>query len=924
MNLPTGSSTPDGPPAVAGRAVEQLPGALDFENLKTGACWRGVYQIGDQLPEVTFGRVFKAMNVAVMNDVTIRSFRVNDNLRARAWDSIKRTKSGMLLNLIESVEGEGRRIEVTQAAPTLTLREWAGRRKANLGEIELIVRQLSEALGSLHSQGVVHLNVRADTIFVRSSEGGLNVLLGGFETATLLRADCPVEVSIDPFSAPPEAVGLYHFTREPGLRAWDWWSLGRVIQEVILGRHILGHILERDVTRETPELRTRAENLLKEQDITTRAGAVEMMPVMDSNLTTLLRGLLTGSREGRWGLIEVESWLRKEPVKDRYNLPRNEHLFIWKERAYTVPEAADFFASAEHWKEGVMNVFEPLNTATLAYFLETEKIHKKTKERFDILIKLGESTVMQELPPEIVRTVVMAVALKFLAGHDMPLRLRGHRIDIKCLRLLLLPEAQPGGLNTVRAFTARPVVQQIEQFDAELGNMLGSLDRIYEAALALALENRWLENTDVEGKAVLMHLCLEIESDLSATRTEMAKLYACSRDRTLDKLFKKRDASYAELAVIAYTGRDPRKFSYVTHQEWNVEQHRVLSERGSQLAVAALWLRLGHAIKLGLPVFGRLRLMLPLWTVLATTVAFIGQNRIAYVIAAVCPIAALGLRILWCGFHRVKLQQRLQLKRPWTLRSGWLRCHTEALMALKTDFAPGPRALIRLLHETNEEISRLTLDPPAKAIPLPPRFRDTQIVALASWLFVVLLSGGTVGYAIKHPPKFPTAEWERVKRLWTSSEEDPSATKEEKAAPKLSVEQTSVGAVKSIQATLEELRRAKKKSAEQEVPEIKISWPFKTPMEALVVRIHESATALPEQIAVAEEMAQLLVDRYDPKTINATIAVQVPVAKEVGLMLYDGRTGKISDRKVYTIGYVPFARSWLELDSQKAIFLGGL
>ena len=41
-------------------------------------------------------------------------------------------------------------------------------------------------------------------------------------------------------------------------------------------------------------------------------------------------------------------------------------------------------------------------------------------------------------------------------------------------------------------------------------------------------------------------------------------------------------------------------------------------------------------------------------------------------------------------------------------------------------------------------------------------------------------------------------------------------------------------------------------------------------------------------------------------------------------MLYAGRTRKISDRKVYTIAFVPFARSWIEIDTKKVIFLGGL
>jgi serine/threonine protein kinase len=899
------------------------PDALELLRLVPGSRWRGVYQIGEQLPDVTYGKVFKAMHVGVMNDVLIRSFKVSDDLRERAWKGICQAQNGVLLKPLEAITGDGRRIEVTQAVPTLTLREWAGRTKASQPEIQLIVRQLSEALGSLHKQGVVHLNVRSDTIYVRATEGGLSLTLGGLETAAILNADVPVELSLDPFYAPPEAVGLYHFRRELGLRAWDWWSLGRVLQEVVLGRHILGHMLERDVTRETPELRARAENLLKEQDANTRAGAVEMMPAMDRDLATLLRGLLTGSRDGRWGLAEVESWLRKEPVKDRYNLPRHERLFFWKDRAYAVAEAASFFARAEHWQEGVTNLLEPSNTATLAYFLGTENAHKKTKERFDVLIKLGETPALQKLPPEIVSNVVVAVALKFLAGHDAPLLLRGNRVDENCLRQLLRPEGQPEGLNTVYAFTARPIVQQIEQFDSELGRMLSDLDRLFEAALALAKPNHWLAvDSDVQ-MATLMGLCLEPEMAVSATRTAMVKQFACSRDRALDVLFKKREASQAELVVVAFTLREPGKYLYVTHQAWNSEQYRVLSERADQLVAAALWLQLGHALRLGPLVFGRLRLIVPFWCAIALIVGAVGQNRFSYLVAGVCPVLPLVVRFIWFGFHRMKLHHRLQGNRPWTLCSGWSRCREEALAVLKADSVPGPKALLRMLKETNEEIGKLTLDSAPEPIPFPAKFTDTQTVGVASWILLLVLSAGTVVYGVRHPPKMPTLTWDRITRLWSSADGTSGAVKEAPARAKLTADQVPTTGVKSIQASLDELRRAKREAAKQPEPLVKISWPFKMPVSAKPIRVQESAIALPEQIAVAEEMAQLLLDHYEPTTINATIAVQVPVEKGVGLMLYDGRTGKISDRKVYTVAYLPFSRSWIEVDSKTAIFLSG-
>ena len=925
MNPPSGSSASDATPAVADCTSPAASSAADLENLVPGARWRGVYQIGEQLSDVTFGKAFKALHVGTMMDVVIRSFRVGDGSRAFIWAEIFQEKNTSFLELIEAVEGEGRRVEVTQAAPTVTLREWSGRRKTGQTEIELVVRQLSQALGRLHKRGLVHLNLRSDTIFIRQTDGGLNVVLGGFETVAFIQADEPVELSLDPFYAPPEAVGLFHYKREPGLRAWDWWSLGRVIQEVVLGRHILGHILERDVTRETPELRTRAENLLKEQDVTTRAGAVEMMPAMDRELTTLLRGLLTSSRDGRWGLVQVENWLRKEPVKDRYSLPRNERLFFWKDRAYTVPEAAAMFAQAEYWQDGLMNLFEPLNTATLAYFIGVESVQIKTKERLDLLMKLGEASALESLPPEIVRDVVAAVVLKFLAGHDAAFVLRGRHIDAAYLMTLLTPEAQPVGLGTVYGLIARPTVQQVDQLDSEVGRSLGELERVYEAASTLAQQNKWLSTNGVVQMAALMALCLQTEIALNTTRNGMLKKYACSRDRALDRLFRKKDASLAELVIIAYTLREPEKFGYVTHNEWNSEQYRVLSERGEQLAAAVLWLRLGHALRLGSLVFGGWRVFLPVWLALALAVAFVGQNPWAYVVAGVCPLGMFIARNIWFGFHRAKLQHLLQANRPWTMRSGWARCREEALAVLKTDVAPEPQALMRLLRETNEEVAKLKLDPDPKPIPSPASFRDTQSVALTSWVLMLALLTGTAWYSVKHPPKMPTVKWEWVTSLWSKNEENSgTSAKSEKPKRSLSTDLSPTVGVKTIQNTLEELRRAKREADKQDEPQIKMSWPFKTPLEAKPIRLQSSTVALPEQMAVAEEMAQLLVERYDPKTINATIAVQVPTEKGVGLMLYDGRTGKISDRKVYIIAFVPFSRSWIEIDSKKVIFLSGL
>ncbi|MFT3869686.1 MAG: hypothetical protein QM715_14625 [Nibricoccus sp.] len=910
-------SASDVPPGAEGLALPKYVNELDLENLKPGSCWRGAYQIGEQLPDVTHGRLFTAKQLGSMQDVILRVFKVRDDIRGRTWGAIRRAQSGDMVEFIEAFEVEGRRIEVMQAAPRLTLREFSTRKKVTPAEVASIVKQLSTTIGNLHKNGIVHFNLRPDAICIRIAEGGMNMVLGGFEMAQLIEeVDGLAEVSVDPFYAPPEAVGLFSFPREPSLRSWDWWSLGRVIQEVVLGQHILGHMLERDVTGENPELRIRAENLLKEENQMVRAGAVEMMTGLDGETNTLLRGLLTGSRDGRWGLAEVQAWLRKEPVKDRYHLARNERLFIWKGRAFTIAEAAEYFASLQHWHEGQENIFEHTNVATLAYFISKEGAHKKTKERFELLLKLIDAPELQHLPPDVAREVLMAVMLKFLAGPQMPLQLRGRKIDQAYLRELLAPDAQPLGLPIVLGFTSHAIVQHVEQLDAETGHMLAEIERIYEASVSLALSNQWLaEDNDLQ-LAVLILLSMESEVTLNHERVDMRKKYACTRDQVLDRLFKKTDASHPELVVIALTNRDPKKFGYVTHREWNEEQHRILRRRGEQLSAACTWLNLGLALKLGPLIFGRFRFIAPFWLLTAAVLAVVWQNIPGYLMAVGCPVLVIAGRLLCHRVQRERLKNHVEKDRPWTLRSGRQRCRQEIAALLQADTVTDRKSLMNLLKNINEQIGKLDLEPKPEPVARPLHFRGTALTALAgSFLFLAVI-GISTRQAILHPPKLPELSWSLVSKYFHLS--DKSEKEAEKARP--SLQQASAGSLKSMRSALQELRRKKR---EEGANDVKISWPFKAPAEPLFVTIQETLVSVPEQDAIANEFGVLLLDHYEPATIKDLVAVQVPVEKGVGLMLFNGRTGKLAGRKVYVIGYLPINKSWLDLDSNKAIFLSG-
>ena len=365
--------------------------------------------------------------------------------------------------------------------------------------------------------------------------------------------------------------------------------------------------------------------------------------------------------------------------------------------------------------------------------------------------------------------------------------------------------------------------------------------------------------------------------------------------------------------MLAFTYADPVKFGYVTHREWNEEEYARLLKAGTQFSRAGTWLRLERALKIGPLVFGRFRLLAPFWLLVVLAVALVWQAIPAYLVAAACLIGVGFVRISWHGVHRQKLGELAPKERPWTLRSGPWHCRREASMALGTSRLPVLEEVEAKLRETNESIAKLTLEPAPRPVALPPHFKDTWLAAVVSWGVAALVCGATAWQAARHPPKMPDINFAVVTRLFSSGGSEDK--------PQFSLDAATAGKMKSMREELEELRRAKAKAGNHDV---KTTWPFKAPSEGQFMRVVEMVPALPEQEKLAQEMAELLLDRYDSATVKDLVAIQVPVEKGVGLMLFNGRTGKMSGKKVYVVGFLPMPKSWIQLDANKAIFLSGL
>jgi serine/threonine protein kinase len=234
---------------------------------------------------------------------------VKNSPRAAVWKQLQTLDLSHLQRAKEAFVVGAWRVEVCGETEGVPLDVWR-REKPALEDavVETIVRQLTEAIGVLQASGLVHLGICPGAIFISEPQGKVHCTLGGLEVVTAFEKTLPIAVTSDPLYAPPEAVLLDAHDPGPSLCAWDWWSLGRVVQELILGHPVLDDLPGASATETPAERIARAEKLLLEKDGGMRAGAVEAMPPLKERMDLLLRGLLSSALEVRWGMAAMDSW----------------------------------------------------------------------------------------------------------------------------------------------------------------------------------------------------------------------------------------------------------------------------------------------------------------------------------------------------------------------------------------------------------------------------------------------------------------------------------------------------------------------------------------------------------------------------------------------------------------------------------------
>ncbi len=912
LNAPAGTTSP---------AVSVRPFPSSPCKLVAGERWHG-YQIDG--PSSTGENVFDATHIGRMERVLISASLLNKSTASRrgVWEqlSTQLPPEAKILTCLEAHEEEGWRYEVVSQPPATTLREWITCHRADGSMQRQLLEQLMVTLSALHSLGIVHLNIRPELIYFGEESDKPEFVLGGLNNAVVYKQARIPSATVDHFYAPPESVDADG--RQPGfgLCAWDWWSVGRVIQEMTMGRHIMSMLFGSDVVRNaSPELRERAKNLLLEAEPPgMRAGAIEAMGELTPGVRVMLRGLLTSARDARWGTESVRLWLSKESVSNYYDLARNARFFTWKGRGRSLSEAAQFFRTEEQWADGEMNLFEPENPETLAYFLATVKEHVADLGRVQQIRTQIEVPELSGFSESARRSVTAAFVWLTLGPQPGALVMKGRRIDAAGLNELLGGGQESSNFEVVKALMSPPCLAMIAPLDASAAEALTQLAAIGGFALRQAEQHAWIDPNDIGGLVRVLKLSLESEPALRKRADRIRNNYATCENAVLaGMLADKAPATWVQVLLVV-TAENPRRFGYVTKTEYTRQNVTRLQARGERLQVALFWLHLRKTLLAGKPWSATWQTFSIFWLCLVVFGVVVARDVQS---TAAVAFALMGLRVV-LGWRVGKLASKCDPSavRRWTWRDDPERCQAEAQRL----WPEGVLELPVLIKQGDEmEAAMAALQPAEKKTFFPshaPRLAALwPVYALAAVVCIVgavqLLKnlGQHLGYQAL------SIAWTDTRNEGSSPNRDAADTPEQIVAqlqkfPHLSPEMAE-----------------KVKKGEYEIVKESFGYTLHGPIQkwnltppAIVpaLPIESRAPATSAQRAFALVSGELLLRPYGKKGVTALFIVPIPTKAGFGLMVYNAKARKLMDNVALTVHEGPATDAWYRVDHYNVVYLG--
>lgn len=239
------------------------------------------------------------------------------------------------IELLETGNSSGRAYEVMEYCAPGSLREMLARGPVDRHGVETITRELTGALAAVHAAGLVHRDLKPANVLIRR-QSPLDLVLTDFGVACALDSTQHfTSVARTLLYGAPECLSGVLDAKA------DYWSLGMLLLEAVLGRHPFAGLSEAVILHQ----------------LTTRSISLE--GVRDPRLRKLLRGLLLRDPAHRWGESETVRWLSGDTtLADAVESGSIAHFanpyHLGPETCYTPGQLAT--ALARHWREGMADL----------------------------------------------------------------------------------------------------------------------------------------------------------------------------------------------------------------------------------------------------------------------------------------------------------------------------------------------------------------------------------------------------------------------------------------------------------------------------------------------------------------------------------------------------------------------------------------
>ncbi len=285
-------------------------------------------------------------------------------------DSLRSLQAADHAHVVEVVsfgESEGVWFEVLEWCERGSLRDLT--RAGTRPDVIDVIRELADALASVHAAGLVHRDVKPENVLVRTLQP-LDLVLGDFGLVRSLQ-DASVRWTKAWGSvayAPPE------MDAGEVSPAWDWWSLGMLIAEHTTSQHpfeIDGRMMSDQQIRGALAQRP-----------------VDLTTITDTRIRHLCTGLLARDRRHRWGHQQITDWLNGDSpavIADTgtpANTPGRTRTVRWNGTEHSNPTelAAALQADWDHAQQALYQERDPVLVRDIEQLCTQHHLDSATRE----------------------------------------------------------------------------------------------------------------------------------------------------------------------------------------------------------------------------------------------------------------------------------------------------------------------------------------------------------------------------------------------------------------------------------------------------------------------------------------------------------------------------------------------------------------